>query len=262
MQYERYIEANIVMRSIAPFAGKPEVFTIGGFGATASNSSRFSFDWCTYSANIEHDENNRLIMNIELDDFDIEFFEDCQADQGNQESNNISFSEINAKFLAESTLNEVFYECYIVDTDRDNDWIRMELVSFVITMSNGYGEDTQVILQTEIDRYNKEEGFELNFSMFDNLFLSRRKVLDEIVTMLIVERDLSIQTYLIRKIMENNFDDTEKELFKRYEMTTFLSYLLYYCRKNISKDMSANYALIDEYIDLSYKRQQVLDKLS
>lgn len=258
----RYIEANVKMRSIAPFAGKPEVFTIGGFSAITADGRDFIFDWENFTADVSHDDDGRAVLDVTLYDFDKEFIKDSQM---NQESS-VSFDEITAEFLSKITFTEIFYECYIADSDRDSDFLRLELSSFVINQTdadtNASHETSFKVPQTEIDRYNRGEGLDLNFNLFEKMLSNKKNILDEVKAILETEEDIGKRIALITNVVDNNFSAEEKLVYKNYSLSTYLSYLLYYYRKTTPEFMQTDYVVIHDFVSYCEKRSAFLENLS
>ena len=258
----RYIEANVKMRSIAPFAGKPEVFTIGGFYATTADGRDFIFDWENYTADISYDDDGRIVFDVWLYDFDEIFIKDSQENQENA----VSFDEITAEFLSEIKFTEIFYECYIADSDRDSDFLRLELSDFVITQTdantNASHENSFKVPQIEIDRYNRGEGLDFNFNLFEKMLSNKKNILDEIKAILKTEEDIGKRIALITNIIDNNFSAEEKLVYKNYSLSTYLSYLLYYYRKTTPEFMQTDYVVIHDFVSYCEKRSAFLENLS
>lgn len=141
------ISADIVLRSIEPLQEEPAIFTVGGYSAVTKDGKPFNFDWDEYYSNHSHDEQGRMIFEATLRGFNDEDFIESNLEEG------IKHSQITDDFILSSLLTEVFYECFRTEVEIAGH-IPLELVSFTI---NG-----KSFSESEIARYNKEEGYEFN----------------------------------------------------------------------------------------------------
>jgi hypothetical protein len=151
-EYEPNIQARIILRSKEPFDGHPEVFTIGSFSAM-NNDREFGYDWDTVGSNSSTDEHGYLIIEAGLSDFSEDF------DEANIAAG-IELNEITAQFITESTLVEMFYECYS-DKDETN-FIMMELVSFTVIADSIDDEVEYRFTDEQIEQFNQQVENEFN----------------------------------------------------------------------------------------------------
>lgn len=143
------MRAEVVLRSIAPLAECPLIFSVGSFGVKTKDGRRFRFDWCQSRTDVNNDKEGRMVFVADLRIFDVDYFIDsCEED-------NILLEELTLDFITNSQLEEVLYECYI--NENKEEYIRLELEAFAVYVWSEEKNDYEIrkFPTEEIKRYNE-----------------------------------------------------------------------------------------------------------
>ena len=60
------MRAEVVLRSIAPLAECPLIFSVGSFGVKTKDGRRFRFDWCQSRTDVNNDKEGRMVFVADL----------------------------------------------------------------------------------------------------------------------------------------------------------------------------------------------------
>jgi hypothetical protein len=101
------LRGNIVLRSKNPMRKSDmKIFSIGGFAAIDSQEREFCFDWTSYEASVIELEDGHLEIDVDLREFDEEFWQDSNEENGFEKE------YTDPSFIVNSQLVEVSYEAF------------------------------------------------------------------------------------------------------------------------------------------------------
>lgn len=138
MERNGFIRAELVLKSVFEMKHKPDIFSVGGFTAKTKDGREFHFDWDEqYTGAVCED--GHMVFATQLRCFNDDVYEEMNKEGG------VSQEEITPKFICESSLTELFYECYMKEADEtNNNCQKLELISL-----NIYGETNGVVEDLE-----------------------------------------------------------------------------------------------------------------
>ena len=244
--------AYVEFRSIMPYPAMPDFFSIGGYYATSQDGREFGFDWTENNTEIEYDEEGHMILGALVKNLD-----DCYKEENLKAG--VKQDELTAEFLSKSKFSEIFYECgYCVNGVESEEGIVLELSGIEFSEWNDaiMKYEYFALPEKEVSRYNKEEGMQLNFSVYKQIFLDKKKVLDDVEAMLETEKDFYQQRLLANKIVDDSFQGVDGLIKKSYNFVTILIYLMYYFHGNLTI-----YSLTEDFIHRCKLRERTLNGL-
>lgn len=135
------MRAVVILKSKESLPRQPEIFSVGGFTAVTKDGREFCFDFKGSGTWVNCDNAGIYVFSTTLKGRDIEVFIESNSENG------VEDSEITGEFIAQSSLTELNYECYLTADDEIRDTpTDLSLVKFTI-YENGmeYSFPTEMI---------------------------------------------------------------------------------------------------------------------